>query len=118
MSSGNERLTYGATRPIDPAFYAMQDLGIAVGAINRQRKVADFSSPAGNRPLNFVVAPGVGIRSTVPDRAYEIFDGTSMATAYVSGVVALMLSANPRLTPDQVENILISTATDDELVMA
>ena len=110
MAAGNERL-YGATRPIDPASYAAQGLGIAVGAVNRKRALADFSNPAGDRPLNFVVAPGVGIRSTVLGEGYDVFDGTSMATPHVAGIVALMLSANPRLTAIQVEKILTSTAT-------
>jgi subtilisin family serine protease len=110
MASGNERMD-GATRPIDPASYAAQGLGIAVGAVNRKSEVADFSNPAGNRPLNFVVAPGVGIRSTILGENYDVFDGTSMATPHVAGVVALMLSANPTLTPTQVESILTTTAT-------
>lgn len=110
MASGNERL-YGATRPIDPAASAIQGLGIAVGAVNRKRAIANFSNPAGDRPLSFVVAPGVGVRSTVLGEGYDIFDGTSMATPHVAGVVALMLSANPSLTAIQVEKILTATAT-------
>jgi subtilisin family serine protease len=116
MASGNERLTAAAMRPIEPAFYAMRDLGIAVGAVNRRRVVADFSNPAGNRRLDFVVAPGVEIRSTVLNGSYSYYSGTSMATPHVSGTVALMLSANPNLTPSEVESILTSTAVRQKLV--
>lgn len=42
--------------------------------------------------------------------AYAFYQGTSMATPHVVGVVALMLSAKPTLTPDQVTSILQSTA--------
>jgi serine protease len=42
--------------------------------------------------------------------AYAFYQGTSMATPHVVGVVALMLSAKPTLTPDQVSSILQSTA--------
>lgn len=41
---------------------------------------------------------------------YAFYQGTSMATPHVSGVAALMLSANPELTPDQVESVLKSSA--------
>lgn len=41
---------------------------------------------------------------------YAAFDGTSMATPHVAGVVALIKSANKKLTPAQVRVILTSTA--------
>jgi serine protease len=42
--------------------------------------------------------------------SYALYNGTSMATPHVSGVVALMLSVKSTLTPDQVTQILQSTA--------
>lgn len=41
---------------------------------------------------------------------YAQFDGTSMATPHVAGVVALIKSANKKLTPAQVRTILATTA--------
>ena len=41
---------------------------------------------------------------------YRYFEGTSMAAPHVAGVVALMLSVNPDLTPDDVRDILTNTA--------
>lgn len=41
---------------------------------------------------------------------YANFDGTSMATPHVSGVVALIKAANPKLTPAQVKSVLQTTA--------
>ena len=71
-----------------------------------------------------VVAPGRKIVSSrvpnsfleqmFPDRKAGTFirlSGTSQAAAAVSGVVALMLSANPRLTPDQVKHQLKASAS-------
>jgi serine protease AprX len=43
---------------------------------------------------------------------YGKFGGTSAAAPYVSGVIALMLEANPRLTPAQIETIIKQTAHD------
>ncbi|MET0311114.1 MAG: S8 family serine peptidase [Burkholderiaceae bacterium] len=41
--------------------------------------------------------PGVGIVSTVPGAAWAVMDGTSMATPAVTGMVARLLSASPRV---------------------
>ena len=45
-------------------------------------------------------------------RYYTGFNGTSMATPHVAGLVALMLEANPSLTPAEAQEILTRTATD------
>jgi len=42
--------------------------------------------------------------------SYAYYQGTSMATPHVAGVVALMLAKNSALTPDQVDTMLKSTA--------
>lgn len=42
---------------------------------------------------------------------YTQISGTSMACPHIAGVVALMLDANPTLTPAQVKKILVDTAT-------
>jgi serine protease AprX len=49
-------------------------------------------------------------RENVITRNYKYVDGTSFAAPIVSSVAAQMLEANPRLTPQQVKRILISTA--------
>lgn len=60
-----------------------------------------------------LVAPGVDITSTstINYLYYGIGTGTSFAAPHVSGVIALMLSVNPNLTPYKIRNILNSTAS-------
>lgn len=57
-------------------------------------------------------APGLNIKSLdySNDQGYSLMDGTSMATPCVSGTIALMLSKNHELTPEQIDQILESTA--------
>lgn len=103
----------------------------------RRGESASFTMPDGsswtyhNEPT--IVAPGVDIISTraslgsLPLLAaeldlamiepaqvpfYTVMSGTSMATPHVSGVIALMLEANPNLTPSAVKDILERTATN------
>jgi subtilisin family serine protease len=103
-------LNEGAAQPSNPARYATR-YGIAVGAVNRDRQLTSFSNRSGSDSnMRYVVAPGQGIETTVPgDRYQSGWWGTSIAAPYVSGVVALMLSANPNLTHDQVRQILIES---------
>ena len=79
--------------------------------------LASFSSrgpTADGRIKPDIVSPGYKI--TAPDAnsgsGYVTYSGTSMATPFTAGVVALMLDANPSLTPVDVKNILAQTAID------
>ena len=51
-------------------------------------------------------APGTGIYTTTRDGAYGSWNGTSFSSPIVAGVVALMMSADPKLSGAQVENLL------------
>jgi Subtilase family len=100
----------GLDTPNPPAIYATE-YGISVGAVDNSRQIAEFSNFAGyDSRIRHVLAPGVDIVSTMPYDTYGYGTGTSMATAYVSGIVALMLSAKPNLTHTQVRDMLTSSA--------
>lgn len=109
---------YGYNTPGYPARYA-DEWGIAVGAVDRNNELADFSNRAGFKPINYVVAPGVDIYSTVGNIFYpsEFLTGTSEAAPYVAGVAALLLSANPDLTAQEIEDLIISTANPDAVIV-
>src|SRR6185437_14723825 len=84
---------------------------LSVGAAGPGGALAPFSdrrTPVG------VIAPGVNVTSaypgTFPDAYNPDQSGTSFAAAYVSGVVALVRAAHPRLNPAQVVARLEATA--------
>ncbi len=86
-----------------PAIY---DASFSVGATDNSDNIAGFSSrgpvtaDGSNRLKPDVVAPGVGIRSSLPGGGYGTLSGTSMAAPHVAGLVALLISTNPLLAGD------------------
>lgn len=87
----------------------------ATGATDNKDKLASFSLQ-GPSPYDEIkpeiVAPGVNIRSSVPGNKYEDgWNGTSMAGPHVSAVAAMLRQANGSITVDEMEEILLSTAT-------
>lgn len=56
-----------------------------------------------------VTAPGENIYSTLPNGRYGFMTGTSQATAFVSGIAALLLSKDPTLTPARIKEIIRSS---------
>lgn len=79
---------------------------IVVGASNQADGKADFSAYGKGVA---VFTPGVDILSTTMDGGYQAWSGTSMATPVTNGACALIWSANPDLTSDDVQEILYST---------
>jgi hypothetical protein len=129
-SAGNYRqpslFQPGALQPNDPSYFiATNNYGITVGATgktvtNQTEKFADFSNPAGNTPLTYLVAPGVDVYSDKFDfqarPTFEKGSGTSFSAPVVAAIAALMLSANPNLTPDQIIHDMIDTADPNVFV--
>lgn len=105
----------GNTAKLDNAiiYPAAFDQVLAVGATDESDKVADFSQ---HHSYVGVSAPGVHIVSTFWRGAgygsYVSASGTSSAAPHVSGLAALILSANPALTNTQIRQIIESTADD------
>jgi membrane-anchored mycosin MYCP len=84
-------------------FYPASYPGVlSVGAVAQDGSLAPFSDTHSHVA---VTAPGVNVTSTTPG-GYEAYNGTSFATAYVSGVAALVRSRYPKMSgPDVVKRI-------------
>ncbi len=131
-SNGNERTEDGAPAPADGGAEAANSFRytIAVAALDNTGKVASYSNPGGNLFISGFggegdsrLATGEGVLAT--DRAgplngyndqpspagdYTGFNGTSAAAPTISGVLALILEANPGLGHRDVQEILALSA--------
>ncbi|MCW2938166.1 MAG: peptidase and in kexin sedolisin [Actinomycetia bacterium] len=82
---------------------------ISVAAVNSSHRHAGFS----NRNSAVVVsAPGVQVVGAGPNDTYWVGDGTSPATAFVSGVAALVRSKYPKLAPPLVAQALVESTAN------
>ena len=114
-AAGND----GADLAEEPSFPTRSYLGggqpqlwLEVGAstwMGGEQLAAPFSNYG--RTHVDVFAPGMAIYSSVTDADYQRNDGTSMAAPVVSGVAALLMAYFPDLTPQQVRQIIIDSAT-------
>ncbi|MBC7318372.1 S8 family serine peptidase [Candidatus Bipolaricaulota bacterium] len=80
---------------------------LAVAATDKSDRPASFSSFGPEVDLS---APGAEIPGFLPGGAVGSFSGTSFAAPHVSGTLALILSANPRLSGKAAVEILLSSA--------
>jgi subtilisin family serine protease len=90
-----------------PLFPAADKHVIAVTATDIDDRLFTGANRGGHIAVS---APGVDILVPAPSSTYQMTTGTSVATAHVSGIVALMLERNPNLTPADVKRILTASA--------
>lgn len=116
MAAGNsfDEDPLNAVSPEAPGSYA-SEYGIVVGAVDRNGDMTSFSNRAGNpidwdgdgeEELLYTTSAGLGIWSTLPGDMLGPLNGTSMATPLVAAACAILLQADPSLTPDQIRVLL------------
>lgn len=102
------------SNPSYPASYDLPNI-ITVAATNQQNELIP-SSNWGSKHVH-VAAPGENILSSLPGGNWGYVSGTSQATAFVTGLAAMLLSENPKLKPEEIRAIL-EKSSDPELALS
>ncbi len=107
-AAGNERSNIDEKRnAYYPASYGLSNI-ITVGAHDDELNIIS-SSNYGKNTVD-IAAPGHRIRSAIPGNGAGYMTGTSQATAFVTGVAALIKSKYPKMKFDQIKNIILSSS--------
>jgi len=107
-AAGNERSNIDDKKnAYYPASYGLSNI-ITVGAHDDGLNIIP-SSNYGKNSVD-IAAPGHRIRSAVPNSGASYMTGTSQATAFVTGVAAMIKSKYPNMKYDQVKNIILSSS--------
>jgi hypothetical protein len=112
ISAGND----GGAQP-DPLSQVANDaiahgLVLIAGATTSSQTIASFSGRAGDYSAHFLTALGSGIRYIDSSGRSFTASGTSFSAPAVSGAIALLAQAFPTMTPAQLVDLLLRTATD------
>merc|ERR1712113_826854 len=96
----------GSSSKLYPASYPAL---MSVAAIDSNKNKASFSQFNDQVEIS---APGVGVKSSLPNDKYASWSGTSMATPHVAGVAGLLWMYFPECKNYQIRNVLAATAMD------
>lgn len=106
-AAGNERQNADVRENFYyPAAYGTSNI-ISVAATDIYNNLLP-SSNWGTKNVD-VAAPGENIYSTLPGNKYGYMSGTSQATAFVTGIAAMLLSRDPLLKPSDLKQIILDS---------
>jgi subtilisin family serine protease len=105
--TGSRGVVYPTDDDAAGAYPAGFDTVLSVSAIDRAERPADFTLGGDSVDLT---APGAKVLSTARNDTYARVSGTSMSAPIASGAAALAKSIDPRLSADDLEALLKSTA--------
>ena len=101
------------SRPHYPSNYDLPNV-ISVAALDRADNLASFSNFGGKSV--HIAAPGKDIISTWLNDTYREASGTSMATPYVSGVAALIIAGEPKITVAKLRERILKSVDKIDLL--
>ncbi|MBX2806485.1 MAG: S8 family serine peptidase [Hyphomicrobiales bacterium] len=102
-AAGNE----GPDAP--PAYPAAHDKVIAITATDEADQLFEGANRGG---YVLAAAPGVEIFAPVAGNGFDFLSGTSFAAAHVTGIIALLMERNPKLTGENIRDVLVEAAED------
>jgi subtilisin family serine protease len=105
-AAGNE----GTDNDVLPSYPAGYDLPNVIAVANSvQTDSLAFSSNFGLQAVA-VAAPGQSVLSTIPNNLYDTLSGSSMSTAFVSGLASLILASTGGLSVSELRDQILMTA--------
>lgn len=104
-ASGNEGVNSDYSPTYPAAFMLNNQINVAASTSD---DYMIYFSNFGLKTVN-VMAPGVNIFSTIPGNKTEALDGTSMAAPMVTGTAALIWSAFPNATSQQIKTAILTS---------
>lgn len=111
-AAGNENLNNDKVRAYPSPYIngsrVANWLEIAASSIDRNNSFAADFSNYGQATVDFF-APGVDIKSTIPNNLYTYMSGTSMAAPVVSAIAATLLGYNPSMSISELKTTIISS---------
>jgi subtilisin family serine protease len=110
-AAGNERSNSDESgKHYYPADYELPNI-ISVTAVNKEETKVLASSNYGLRTVD-IAAPGENIYSTLPGGGFGLMTGTSQATAFVTGVAALIEAHNRDFDYSEVKKYILRTGDE------